>query len=138
MDTTISYEKLRKASLLIRGGVPFIGSNPDKTFPTPEGQAPGAGSIQAAVQAASGVSPLIIGKPKPEMFTQAMATMNVSPIQTLVVGDRLETDILGGQNANCRTAVVLSGVTDKQEALAWEPEADIVVADLTELINSLP
>lgn len=138
LDTTISYEKLRRATLLIRHGAPFIGTNPDKTYPTPEGQAPGAGSLLAALQASTGISPLIIGKPKPEMFTQAMISMGTSPTETLVVGDRLETDILGGQNANCRTAIVLSGVTAEHEALAWNPAADIIVADLAELIDSLP
>ena len=72
------------------------------------------------------------------MFKQAMKCMNSSPSETLVVGDRLETDIAGGHNVGCRTAVVLSGVTNENEARAWKPDPDIIADDLAKLIDALP
>jgi 4-nitrophenyl phosphatase len=137
MDRGVTYEKLRRATLLIRSGVPFIGTNPDKTFPTPEGLVPGAGAIVAAVEAATSVQPIIVGKPSPEMYLVAMERMGVSPDSTVVVGDRLETDIAGGQQLGCRTGLVLSGVTGPQAARAWTPAPDWVEPDLTALLDRL-
>ncbi len=71
MDRKVNYEKLGKAATLIRSGAMFIGTNPDRTYPTPEGLMPGAGSILAAVVAASETEPQIMGKPEPEMFQVA-------------------------------------------------------------------
>ena len=65
MDRQITYEKLTRATLLIRSGLPFFATNPDKTFPTPQGLAPGAGSIIASVQASTDIEPIMAGKPLP-------------------------------------------------------------------------
>ena len=137
IDTEINYQKLKTATLLIRSGVPFFGTNPDKTFPTPEGQVPGAGSIIAAIETASGVKPQIIGKPQATMFLQAINSLQLPADQVLVVGDRLETDIAGGQAAGCKTALTLSGVTNQAQAESWVPAPDLIVADLAELIKRL-
>ncbi len=133
-DWKIDYEKLANASILIQNGAPFYGTNPDKTYPTPQGLMPGAGSILAAIEAASGISPFVAGKPKPYLFQLAMRRMHVSPNETLMVGDRLETDVLGGQNAGCRTALVLSGVTTRERGEAWRPKADFIAENLGELV----
>jgi len=137
IDFSFDYQKLTNATLKIRSGVPFIGTNPDVSFPTPVGLAPGAGSIIAAIEAASGVKPEIIGKPQPAMFEQAMKFLGTSPAETLVVGDRLETDILGGQNAGCKTCLVLSGVTTQEQADAWTPAPNLILSDLSELIDEI-
>lgn len=137
MDRQLTYEKLRRAALLIRSGIPFIGTNPDKTFPVPEGLAPGAGAILAAVEAATSVEPVIVGKPSPEMYVVAMERMGVTPETTLVVGDRLETDIAGGQQLGCQTGLVLSGVTNIQSAHSWAPAPDWIEPDLTTLLDRL-
>lgn len=137
MDRQLTYEKLKHATLLIRAGVPFIGTNPDRTFPTPEGLVPGAGAILAALETASGTKPLILGKPSPEMYKIAIMRMGVHPDECLVVGDRLETDIAGGQSAGCLTALVLSGVTSITEAEAWSPAPDIIAHDLGSLVKQL-
>lgn len=135
MDYGFNYHKLKNATILIRRGVPFIGTNPDKTFPTPEGLMPGAGSILAAIETASGQAPLIVGKPQPLLFNLAMARMGVQPYETLAIGDRLETDIAGGQAVGCLTAAVLSGVTTLSQAQAWRPIPDIIAADLATLVG---
>ncbi len=137
IDFSIDYQKLSAATLKIRDGIPFIGTNPDVSFPTPVGQAPGAGSIIAAIEAASGVKAEIIGKPKAAMFVQAMKYLGTSPSDTLVVGDRLDTDILGGQNAGAKTCLVLSGVTNQEQAKTWTPQPDLILNDLSELINEI-
>jgi len=134
LDTNISFAKLRKANSLIRHGAIFIGTNPDLTYPTPEGLGPGSGAIIAAVEAASGVKPIIAGKPQPTMMQIAMRRMNTTPQDTLVIGDRLETDILGGQRAGCRTALVLSGVTALEDAQKWSPPPNLIVPDLRSLL----
>jgi 4-nitrophenyl phosphatase len=134
LDRGITYQKLTDATLLIRSGVPFIGTNPDISFPMPEGQAPGAGAILAALETATGVSPTIIGKPQPEMYKVALERLRTSPEATLVVGDRLETDILGAQRAGCPSGLVLSGVTSLEAARKWRPTPDLIADDLTQLL----
>lgn len=134
LDRHLTYEKLRQATLLIRRGALFIGTNPDRTYPTPEGLVPGAGAILAAVEAATDTAPWVVGKPAPLLFQLAMERLGVPATETLVVGDRLETDILGGQRAGCATALVLSGVTTEAQAKAAEVQPDLIVPDLTHLI----
>lgn len=133
LDRSFTFDKLRWATILIRKGLPFIGTNPDKTFPTPEGLMPGAGSVLAAIEAASGTKPIIVGKPEPLLFELAIQRLGILASQALVVGDRLDTDIAGGQAAHCRTAAVISGVTTREEAAAWRPEPDIIADDITAL-----
>ena len=137
LDHGINYEKLRVATLLIRSGVPFVGTNPDRTFPTPEGQVPGAGAIIATIEAATDIKPIVIGKPNPAMYQFALERLGTTPKETLVVGDRLETDIAGAQNIGSPCALVLSGVTEEEAAWAWNPSPDIIANDLTNLIKEL-
>ncbi len=134
-DRQLTYEKLRIATLLLHKGVPFIGTNPDVTFPTPEGLVPGAGSILAALTAASDVQPIIVGKPQPVIYQVALERLGLSPRQVLVVGDRPETDIVGAQQIGCLTALVLSGVTDHAKASQWKPAPDLIADDLSSVIR---
>lgn len=135
IDWKLTYDKLARATLRIRSGLPFIGTNPDRTFPTPAGLVPGTGSILAALEAATEVKPHIVGKPAPAMYQVALDRLGTTPAETLVVGDRLETDIAGAQALGCRTALVLSGVTPEDRARTWQPAPDFIVADLTTLLQ---
>jgi 4-nitrophenyl phosphatase len=135
MDRKLSYDKLSRATLLIRSGVPFIGTNPDRTFPIPEGLVPGAGAILAALETATSVKPIIMGKPSPAMYQLALERLGTTPIDTLVVGDRLETDIAGAQAIGCRTALVLSGVSSEADARAWQPQPDVIARNLASLVE---
>jgi 4-nitrophenyl phosphatase len=137
MDRTLTYEKLSQASLLIRSGAPFFGTNSDRTLPTPLGLEPGAGSLLAAIEAATDVSPIVIGKPQPDIYQQAMKRLETAPGETLVVGDRLETDIVGAQKLGCRTGLVLSGATNEEQASKWRPAPDIIAADLDHMLKML-
>ena len=135
LDLHITYEKLKIATLLIRSGVPFIGTNPDKTFPSPQGLVPGAGSILAAIEAATDVKPITIGKPKSTMMEMALKEMGTSPQTTMVVGDRLDTDILAGQNTGCLTTLVMTGVSTDEELKLWNPKPDLVLSNADLLIR---
>ncbi len=136
LDRNLTYDKIRLAAGLIRQGAVFYGTNPDKTYPTPAGLAPGAGSVLSAIEAAAGVAPIIVGKPSPTLFEAALQMLDALPQQTLVIGDRLDTDILGGQRAGMRTALVLSGVSTRKELRSWQPQPDLVAASLAELVKS--
>ncbi len=133
MDRDLTYEKLRRATYLIRQGARFIGTNDDLTFPLPDGLAPGTGSILASLKASTGQNPLVIGKPEPYLFEMALRRLGTSAQQTLMVGDRIETDILGAQRAGLRTALVLSGVTTREAALASEIQPDLMFEDIVAL-----
>lgn len=117
IDFKLTYDKLKHAAFLIRRGARFIGSNGDLTFPTEEGLAPGAGSILAAIEVATGVKPTVIGKPNRLMFDIAAQQLGSAPQRTAMIGDRLETDILGGQRAGLKTILVTTGV-DNEDSVA--------------------
>jgi len=135
MDYALTYEKIKHAGLLIRNGSLFIGTNSDATYPTPSGLWPGAGTIVRAIETASETKPIIIGKPEPALFNLGFEKLGLRPDQTMVVGDRLETDIAGGQAAGCLTCLVLSGVSTQAQADNWQPQPDIVCESLEELLK---
>lgn len=133
LDRQLTYEKIRIAAGRIRAGADFIGTNPDRTFPMPEGLIPGAGTVLAAIEAATDVLPLVIGKPEPPMFEVTADRLGTTPDTTLMIGDRLDTDILGAQRAGLRTALVLTGITTAEEARASIIQADAVYEGLPAL-----
>ena len=137
LDKKLTYEKLMQANAFIRAGAIFVGTNPDRTFPTPNGQVPGAGVMLAAIEATSYVAPIVAGKPQTGMYALALQRLGVTAAETLVVGDRLETDIAGGQNIGAPTALVLSGVTTRAQATEWQPAPDLIADDLTTLLAML-
>ena len=137
MDRAMTYEKLARAALFIREGKPFIFTNPDQTFPTPRGLVPGAGALLAFLEVSTGVRPTIIGKPEPHLYRFSMERLGTQPSETLAVGDRLDTDILGGQRAGCPTVLVLSGVTSAEEARRWQPQPDLILDNLADLLPFL-
>lgn len=137
MDRELTYRKIERAAKLIRSGIPFIGTNPDKTFPTPEGLSPGAGVVLKAIETASGVKPLIMGKPRSEIFQAALDRLGCSSEEVLMIGDRLETDIRGAQLAGCRTGLVFSGVTTRKEGENFRPPPDLKADNITEMIAML-
>ena len=137
MDRELTYRKIDRAAALIRLGVPFIGTNPDKTYPTPEGLSPGAGTVLAAIQAASGQQPQIMGKPRKGLFQSAFRRLGCDPGMVLMVGDRLETDILGAHRAGCLSTLVLSGVSSAEDAEDYQPAPDWIFPDITGVIEFL-
>lgn len=123
LDFNFTYEKARRATLLIRDHeAAFIGTNPDVTFPSPEGLVPGGGSVIGMIQIATDIEPIIIGKPKRAMFDVAIQRLGSSPAKTLMIGDRLNTDIEGGKNAGLQTAMVLTGVNKREDVADIVPD----------------
>ena len=137
MDTNLTYAHLRTATVLINRGAAFIGTNPDKSFPFEGGLAPGNGAILAALTAATGVEPFIVGKPYPPMFRLALRTLGVDAAHAAMVGDRLETDILGGRHAGMKTILVFSGVTSPQLLAESDIQPDWAFNGLEDLLNAL-
>ncbi len=133
-DRELTWEKLATATQFIRRGAKFLGTNPDLTFPGERGILPGNGAQLAALKAATGISPVIAGKPEPILYRQALARMGVTPRETLMIGDRLETDILGGTRVGMRTALVLSGVTVREDLRQSPIRPDVVFEDLAALV----
>jgi len=135
IDRQINYNKMREAALLVRRGLPFYATNPDKTFPTPRGEIPGAGAWISVIVTATGIEPIYAGKPAPYQLELARERLGTVKEETLVVGDRLETDVAGGQAAGCPVALVLSGVSTREQADAWRPKIEMVAENLTRLVD---
>jgi 4-nitrophenyl phosphatase len=130
---SLTYDMLADATLAIRNGATFIGTNIDASFPSERGKVPGSGSILALLEVASGVKPIVIGKPYPGMFEQAMARLGSDPASTLMVGDRYETDIVGAIALGLTTVGVTTGVTTPEAFAQADPPPDYVLAGIPEL-----
>jgi 4-nitrophenyl phosphatase len=126
IDRGINFDKVAEATLLVRAGRPFYTTNTDRTFPTTRGEIPGSGAWVSVVSMAAGVEPIIAGKPFPYLMELALERLGTAKEDTLVVGDRLETDVAAGQAVGCPTAFVLSGVSKREEAKDWNPT---IIAD---------
>lgn len=138
MDQHITYDRLATASLLVGNGADFIGTNPDPSFPSERGQVPGAGAIQAVITATTGVKPVIIGKPERAMFDEARRRMGAPVEGTVMVGDRLATDIAGGKAAGLVTVMVLTGISRREDLEGSVVRPDFVFEDIQELTKALP
>ena len=108
-DTELTFQKLEDASILLGRGVDFVATNPDWVCPTSYGSVPDCGSVCEMLFRATGRRPKFIGKPEPEMALLSMERWGFSPEETVLIGDRIYTDIACGVNAGIDTAFVLSG-----------------------------
>jgi len=137
IDRFFTYERLAKAVQWIRGGAKYVLTNPDLLLPSDHGLVPGAGSLSASIQAASGVEPIIIGKPSGHLMTFATDRLGISPAEATVVGDNMRTDIAAGASAGCETILVLTGLTTEENLEAQIEGAgvrpDVICKDLQEL-----
>lgn len=136
-DRGLTWDKLATATLNIRNGAKLIGTNGDTTLPTELGITHGNGAILAALQAATGVVPVVIGKPEPIMYQQAIALLGTSPAETAAIGDRLDTDILGAVRAGIRSLMVLSGVSSEADLQAVEYRPTWVMQDIRDVTQVL-
>jgi NagD protein len=112
--SNFNFEMMRKAVNFINRGAKFIGTNPDVTDPVENGIEPACGSILAAIQMACGKKPYIIGKPNPLMMTISLQKLGTLASETIMIGDRMDTDIIVGLEAGMKTCLVLSGVSSRQ------------------------
>lgn len=124
--SSFNFDMLKKAVRLIEKGAKFIGTNPDVVDPSEEGIEPACGSILAAIEAATGKKPYIIGKPNPMMMLIAKRKLGCHATETLMIGDRMDTDIVGGMEAGMKTALVLSGVSTREMLKDFPYQPDYV------------
>jgi 4-nitrophenyl phosphatase len=137
LDKTLNWDKLATATLNIRAGAHFIGTNGDTTLPTELGISIGNGAILAALQAATGAAPRTIGKPEPIMYQQAIALLNVDPRKTVAIGDRLDTDILGAVRADIRSIMVLTGISSEADLNNIDYQPTWVMPDIRAITQAL-
>ena len=137
LDRELSWHKLATATLNIRAGAKFIGTNADTTLPTERGVTIGNGAILAALQAATGVTPTIIGKPEPIIYQQALSLLGSEPSATIAIGDRLDTDILGAVRTEIRSIMVLTGVSSKEDLQNTDYGPTWVLPDIRDVTQVL-
>ncbi len=135
LDRQFTYEKLATALRAIHQGARFVGTNPDTSLPSEHGLLPGAGAIQAALAAASGIQPVVIGKPQVHMIDQAIKELGATRTDTVMLGDRLDTDIQAAAAAVMPSIMVLTGVSTREDLNQSVVQPDLIVADLEELMR---
>lgn len=136
IDRQITYPRLREAALAIRRGALFYATNTDRTLPTELGLVPGAGAIIGFIEIATDVQPTVFGKPSPGIFHHALRALGTPAELTAAIGDRPDTDILGGQLAGVRTLAVLTGAGTAEEFAAMQPPPDWVFPGLAEVAEA--
>ncbi len=137
-DTELTFQKLEAVSkLLCTRELPYIATNPDYVCPTEFGSVPDCGSVCDMLYNVSGKRPLVIGKPEPLMPYLAMEKWGCTKEETVVIGDRIYTDIKSGINASVTTVLVLSGETTPQILANSQDKPDFVLADCGELLDLL-
>ena len=136
---TYSFEAITRAIRLIDAGARFIATNPDASGPSHAGKLPATGSVAALISTATGRSPYFIGKPNPLMMRSALNALEAHSETTVMVGDRMDTDIISGLEAGIRTVLVTTGSTrpDQVEIFPYRPTRVVdSVAELVELARS--
>jgi NagD protein len=131
------FSHMRLGVQAIMAGAKFIGTNPDVLDPSDQGFEPACGSLLASLEAATGKKPYIVGKPNPLMMTLATRKLGVHPDDTIMIGDRMDTDILGGLEAGMTTVLVLSGVSSLEDAQDFPYAPDYIVTSLSEVLDKI-
>ena len=139
LDTELTYGRLAVAADAVRQGARFVATNRDPVYPLERGLMPGAGSIVAAVEAASGVSPVSIGKPAPLLLRLAAQVVGANARDAVMIGDGIRTDLAAARAVGARTVLMLTGVTSRSElaALPVDERPAEVAADAAELAAAL-
>jgi NagD protein len=113
--TTYSFQAISQAIRFVLAGARFIATNPDVNGPGEGGIVPATGAVAAMISAATGIKPYYIGKPNPLMMRSAMRKLNAHSENTVMIGDRMDTDIISGMESGLRTILVLTGVTTREQ-----------------------
>ena len=140
LDSELTYEKVKNCCMLLSQNpeLPYIASHPDKICPAEFGFIPDCGAICDMIHACTGRQPdVIVGKPSPLMPELAMEWAGCTPEETIVVGDRIGTDMLSGMNAGTATALVLTGDDGEEDYRQAERKPDLLLKDLKEIIDAL-
>ncbi len=127
------YEKIIEATFLIQEGARFIATNPDITGPTQRGLVPACGALVAPIEKATGVYPYFLGKPNPAMMYWARKKIGAHSANCFLIGDRMDTDIVGGLESGMTTCLVLSGVTSPEIEKQFPYRPDYIFNDVSEI-----
>jgi NagD protein len=137
---TYSFENITRAIRLIERGARFIATNPDPTGPSAEGSVPACGSFAALITQATGIRPYFVGKPNPLMMRSALNAIDAHSETAMMIGDRMDTDVISGIEAGMRTILVLTGSTKAEdvERFSYRPSRVVnSIADVVELVGQL-
>jgi NagD protein len=134
---TYSFEAVTSAIRLIRGGARFVATNPDPTGPSKDGVLPATGAVAALMSRATGVDPYYIGKPNPLMMRAALNRLEAHSETTVMIGDRMETDIVAGLEAGMRTVLVLTGIMQAEEIDRFPYRPGRVVSSIADLVDEI-
>ena len=131
---TYSYERLARAVNLVLSGAKLIGTNPDLTGPTEHGIVPATGSLIAPIELATGSKAYFVGKPNPLMMRHALKRLSCRREETVIIGDRMDTDIIAGIEAEIETVLVLSGVTSREDLKRFAYRPGYILNGVGELV----
>ena len=133
-----SQQAITRAIRLIASGARFIATNPDPTGPSPAGPQPATGAVAALISKATGVRPYFVGKPNPLMMREALRAIDAHTDSTVMIGDRMDTDIVAGIEAGLQTILVLSGITGREEAQRFPFLPTRIVDSVADLVDGVP
>ncbi len=134
---TYSFERITHAIRLITEGARFIATNPDNTGPSPQGIIPATGSVAAMISRAAGVEPYYVGKPNALMMRSALRAIEAHSETSVMIGDRMDTDIISGMEAGMRTVLVLTGISTRETADRFPFQPTRIVDSVADLIDGI-
>ncbi|GAB2637537.1 HAD-IIA family hydrolase [Prescottella soli] len=132
---TYSFEAITTAIRLVERGARFIATNPDATGPSREGSLPATGSVAALITRATGREPYYVGKPNPLMMRSALRAIGAHSENTLMIGDRMDTDVVSGLEAGLQTILVLSGISTRQTVETFPYRPTLVLESVADLVG---
>lgn len=130
-----SFAAITKAIRLVLAGARFIATNPDVTSPSPEGPLPATGAAAAMITKATGAQPYFVGKPNPMMFRSAMNRIGAHAAATVMIGDRMDTDIVAGIEAGLETVLVLTGSTTREQVAGYPYRPNRILDSIAEVVK---
>lgn len=131
--TSYHYEQIATGAELVAKGAWFVATNPDATGPTERGFHPACGAVAALIERATGRQPYFVGKPNPFMMRSALERLGVSAADTILVGDRMDTDVVAGLESGLKTALALTGVSTRADMERFPFRPDHVIERLADL-----
>ena len=134
---TYSFERITHAIRLVSAGARFIATNPDATGPSREGPLPATGAVAALITRATGQEPYYVGKPNPLMMRSALNRLDAHSESTVMIGDRMDTDVVAGLEAGLRTVLVMTGVTTPEETERFPYRPTRIVDSIADLVDDV-
>lgn len=134
---TYSFEQITHAIRLISNGARFIATNPDNTGPSPQGVFPATGAVAAMISRATGVEPYYVGKPNPLMMRSALRAIDAHSESSVMIGDRMDTDIISGMEAGMRTVLVLTGISTRESATRYPFQPTRILDSVADLVDDI-